>query len=139
MEKEAKLDILLDHQMGIRDQNIFGHFIEHFHRQVYGGIFDPTSHLSNKNGFRKDVILALKKIKVPVLRWPGGCFASAYPWKKGVGNPRIPYYDKAWSVEEPNTFGTDEFIKFCHEIQWSFEFFTTSVLEDSETTFSNDL
>ena len=116
MEKEARLNISIDEKKGIRNQNIFGHFIEHFHRQIYGGIFDPNSPLSDENGFRKDVISVLKKIKVPVLRWPGGCFVSAYPWKKGVGNNRIPYYDKAWRVEEPNTFGTDEFIEFCQEI-----------------------
>ena len=59
MGKEAKLNILIDHKIGVRNQNIFGHFIEHFHRQIYGGIFDPDSPLSDKNGFRKDVISAL--------------------------------------------------------------------------------
>jgi alpha-L-arabinofuranosidase len=92
---------------------IFGQFIEHFHRQIYGGIFEPGSPLSDENGFRKDVIEALKEIKVPVVRWPGGCFVSSYHWLDGVGKNRIPTYDKAWKVEEPNTFGTDEYIKWC--------------------------
>ena len=115
MNQKAVLDILPDHVDGTRDFMIFGHFLEHFHRQIYGGVYDPGSHLSDENGFRRDVIEALRKINTPVIRWPGGCFASAYPWKKGVGQ-RVPYYDKSWCVEEPNTFGTDEFIAFCREV-----------------------
>ena len=95
---------------------IFGQFIEHFHRQIYGGIFDPGSKLSDENGFRKDVIEALRELKVPIVRWPGGCFVSSYHWLDGVGHNRIPTYDKAWKVEEPNTFGTDEYIKWCQAI-----------------------
>ena len=115
MCEQALLDILPDHVEGSRDFKIFGHFLEHFHRQVYGGVYDPGSHLSDENGFRRDVIEALRQIKTPVIRWPGGCFVSAYPWKKGVGR-RVTYYDKAWRVEEPNTFGTDEFVAFCREV-----------------------
>jgi alpha-N-arabinofuranosidase len=101
---------------GIRDPMIYGHFIEHFHRQIYGGFFDPGNSLSDENGFRLDVIDALKKIKAPVMRWPGGCFVSAWHWKDAVGSTRIPSFDKAWRVEEPNTFGTDEFIAFCRKV-----------------------
>ena len=68
-----------------------------FSSQVYGGVYDPGSHLADDRGFRRDVIEALRQIKTPVIRWPGGCFVSAYPWKKGVGR-RVPYYDKAWRV-----------------------------------------
>jgi len=92
---------------------VYGHFLEHFHRIVYGGIYDPDSPLADKHGFRKDVIAAMRRIKVPILRWPGGCFASAYHWKDGIGHQRTATWDKAWRVEEPNTFGTDEFITFC--------------------------
>ena len=112
---QAVLDILPDYVDGVRDFMIFGHFLEHFHRQIYGGVYDPGSHLADENGFRRDVIEALRRIKTPVIRWPGGCFVSAYPWKKGVGE-RVPYYDKAWRVEESNAFGTDEFIAFCREV-----------------------
>ena len=115
MNEKAVLDILPGHVDGVRDFMIFGHFLEHFHRQIYGGVYDPGSHLADDKGFRRDVIEALRRIKTPVIRWPGGCFVSAYPWKKGVGE-RIPYYDKAWRVEEPNTFGTDEFVAFCREV-----------------------
>jgi len=107
--------IVYTREIGKRNFKIFGHFLEHFHRQIYGGIFDPDSHLSDSMGFRRDVIDALRRIKAPIIRWPGGCFASAYHWKYGVGD-RIPVFDKAWRVEEPNTFGTDEFIEFCRRV-----------------------
>ena len=55
-------------------------------------------------------------MKVPVVRWPGGCFVSSYHWLNGTGKERIPEYDKAWQVEEPNTFGTDEFVAWCRKI-----------------------
>ena len=92
-----------------RDPMIYGQFLEHFHRQVYGGVYEPGSPLSDDAGFRTDVLNALRKIRVPVIRWPGGCFVSSYDWKLGVGPNREPVFDKAWRVEEPNTFGTDEF------------------------------
>ncbi|MBQ9119696.1 MAG: alpha-N-arabinofuranosidase [Lachnospiraceae bacterium] len=102
--------------IGVRDEMLYGHFIEHFHRQIYDGIYDPKNALSDEDGFRTDIIEAMKKIKVPVLRWPGGCFVSSYHWKDAVGPERKPLFDKAWRVEEPNTFGTDEYIKMCRKI-----------------------
>lgn len=102
--------------IGKRNEKIYGHFLEHFHRQVYGGIYDPNSPLSDENGFRKDVIEALKNISPPVLRWPGGCFVSAYHWKDGIGKHREPAFDKAWRVEDDNSFGTDEYMEFCRKI-----------------------
>ena len=95
---------------------IYGQFAEHFHRQIYGGIYDPNSEFADEDGMRMDVIDALKKIHVPIIRWPGGCFVSAYHWKYGVGDERRPVFDKAWRVEEPNLFGTDEFILFCQKV-----------------------
>ncbi len=102
--------------IGQRDPMIYGHFIEHFHRQIYGGVYDPGNPLSDENGLRQDVLEAMRKIKVPVLRWPGGCFVSSYHWKDGVGKERKPSFDKAWRVEEPNTFGTDEYIAMCRKV-----------------------
>lgn len=102
--------------MGKRDRMIYGHFIEHFHRQIYGGVYDPQNPLSDEDGLRTDVLEAMRKIKVPVLRWPGGCFVSSYHWKNAVGPERVPMYDKAWRVEDPNTFGTDEYINLCRKI-----------------------
>ncbi len=92
---------------------IFGGFIEHFHDQIYGGIFQPGSPLSDAQGFRADVIEAMKELKVSVVRWPGGCFASGYHWKDGVGADRTPTPDPVWGVVDPNTFGTDEFVEWC--------------------------
>lgn len=98
------------------DPMIFGSFLEHFHRQVYGGIFEPGSKMSDADGFRTDVIAALKEIKTPIVRWPGGCFVSAYHWRNGVGKVRESTLDKVWAVEEPNTFGTDEYVKWCRKV-----------------------
>ncbi|MAN47232.1 MAG: alpha-N-arabinofuranosidase [Hyphomonas sp.] len=95
------------------DRNILGHFIEHFHTQIYGGIFDPGSPLSDENGFRMDVIEALRELRLPIMRWPGGNYVSDHHWYDAVGPSRTASYNKAWRVEEPNTFGTDEFIKWC--------------------------
>ena len=95
---------------------IFGQFIEHFDNQVYGGIYDPGNPLSDEDGFRTDVIEALKEIKTPIVRWPGGCFVSTYHWVDGIGKERVPVYDKTWQAEDPNTFGTDEYIKWCRKV-----------------------
>jgi alpha-N-arabinofuranosidase len=95
---------------------IFGQFIEHFHRQIYGGIFEPGSPLSDKDGFRTDVIESLRELNIPIIRWPGGCFVSSYHWLDGVGPNRQPSLDKAWGVTDPNTFGTIEFVKWCRLI-----------------------
>ncbi len=114
--KNAQFNFLPGHVKGQRDRLLYGHFLEHFHRQIYGGIYDPENPLSDEDGLRTDVIDAMKKIKVPIIRWPGGCFVSSYNWKKSVGPVRTPFFDKAWRVEDPNTFGTDEFIRFCRKV-----------------------
>lgn len=101
---------------GKRSPMLYGHFIEHFHRQIYDGIYAPQNPLSDEDGFRTDIIEAMQKIKVPILRWPGGCFVSSYHWKDAVGKNRQPFFDKAWRVEDPNTFGTDEYVKLCKKI-----------------------
>ena len=92
---------------------IFGGFIEHFHRQIYGGLFEPGSSLSDERGFREDVIAAMKELKLSVVRWPGGCFASGYHWRDGVGRTRKCVADPVWGVTDPGTFGTDEFVEWC--------------------------
>ena len=95
---------------------IFGGFLEHFSRQIYGGLFEPGSPLADAKGFRLDAIEALQELKVPVIRWPGGCFVDSYHWLKGVGKDRQPYDDVRWGVIEPNTFGTDEFVQLCRRL-----------------------
>ncbi len=104
------------HALGQADRMLYGHFLEHFHRQIYGGVYDPASRFADEDGFRADVIEALRRIKTPIIRWPGGCYVSAYDWRAGVGRERIPTYDKAWRVEESNAFGTDEFVRLCRKI-----------------------
>lgn len=100
------IDIQNTRPLATRSDLLYGHFIEHFHRQIYGGVYDPCNPLSDSDGFRSDVIDAMRRIKVPILRWPGGCFVSSYHWQKAVGPVRTPFFDKAWRVEDPNSFGT---------------------------------
>ena len=102
--------------VGQADRMLYGHFLEHFHRQIYTGVFEPGSPFADEDGFRTDVIEALRRIRTPIIRWPGGCYVSAYHWKNGVGKNRVPTYDKAWRVEESHRFGTDEFIRLCRKI-----------------------
>lgn len=83
-----KIYINTKREIGVRSLRLYGHFIEHFHRQIYGGVYDSESLLSDEDGFRMDVIEAMRKIRVPVLRWSGGCFVSSYHWKAAVGNKR---------------------------------------------------
>lgn len=116
--QQPKATIVADSRFGSREWNrmILGHFIEHFHSQIYGGIYSPGSRLSDANGFRTDVIEALKELRLPIMRWPGGNYVSDHHWYEAVGKDRIPSYNKAWRVEEANTFGTDEFIKWCEAV-----------------------
>lgn len=97
---------------------IYGHFTEHLGRCIYGGLYEEGSKLSDHRGFRKDVLEAIKRIKVPILRWPGGNFVSNYHWEDGIGpkDQRPTRFDLAWQQEETNRFGTDEFIEYCREI-----------------------
>ena len=105
--------------IGRVNPNIYGHFIEHLGRCIYGGIYEEGSPLSDKRGFRKDVLKALKKIKVSILRWPGGNFASNYHWRDGIGpkGKRPIRLDTAWNAEDNNHFGSDEFVEYCREIK----------------------
>ena len=98
--------------IGALDRNLFGSFLEHLGRAIYEGIYDPGSPLSDVNGFRKDVMEEVRKLGVPIIRYPGGNFVSGYNWLDGVGpkkdRPRI--LDKAWNTIDTNQFGTDEFM-----------------------------
>ena len=102
------------------NRNIYGHFSEHLGRCIYQGIYvGEDSPIPNVNGMRTDVVEALKKIRVPVLRWPGGCFADEYHWKDGVGpkQKRKRMVNTHWGgVVEDNSFGTHEFLEFCRQV-----------------------
>jgi hypothetical protein len=104
--------------VGDLDRNVFGGFIEHLGRCIYGGIYEPGSPRSDQRGFRQDVLALLRDLRMGVLRWPGGNFVSNYHWADGIGpaaqRPRRP--ELAWGGEEPNTFGTDEFMSYCAEL-----------------------
>ena len=99
---------------------IYGHFSEHLGRCIYNGMYvGENSEIPNINGVRKDVIEAFKEIKMPVLRWPGGCFADEYHWKDGIGekSQRKKMINTNWGgVTEDNSFGTNEFFDLCEEI-----------------------
>jgi alpha-L-arabinofuranosidase len=101
--------------VGNIDRRIFGEFLEHIGRAVYEGVFDPGNPLSDENGFRTDVLEALRPLGMPVMRYSGGNYVSACDWKDGIGpvekRPRRP--DFAWQSIETNRFGTDEFMKWC--------------------------
>jgi alpha-L-arabinofuranosidase len=100
------------------DRRILSGFTEHLGRCIYGGIYDEGSPLADERGFRKDVMEAVRRLRPPVLRWPGGNFASGYHWVDGIG-PRAARprrMELAWRAEEPNHFGTDEFMAFCQAV-----------------------
>jgi len=105
------------------NKNIYGHFAEHLGRCVYGGLYvGDSSAIPNSNGIRLDIVEALKKLKVPVLRWPGGCFADSYHWQDGIGpkNERRHTENVSWgNVREDNGFGTNEFLQLCNMINAS--------------------
>ena len=100
------------------DRNIFGQFAEHLGHGVYEGVWvGPDSKIPNTRGIRNDVVAALRAIKVPNVRWPGGCFADEYHWRKGIGSPRAETLNPNWGgVIESNSFGTHEFMDFLNQI-----------------------
>ncbi len=100
------------------DRNIFGQFAEHLGNGVYEGIWvGKDSKIPNTRGIRNDVVGALKAIKVPNVRYPGGCFADEYHWRKGIGEKRPATLNPNWGgVIEPNTFGTHEYLDFMDQI-----------------------
>jgi alpha-L-arabinofuranosidase len=115
-----KIDLTVDaSKAGAKiDRNVFGQFAEHLGHGVYEGIWvGPGSTIPNTRGIRNDVVAALKAIKVPNVRWPGGCFADEYHWRKGIGRERPETLNPNWGgVTEPNTFGTHEFMDFLDQI-----------------------
>ena len=119
---QAQVPVVINADLG-RDtisRNIYGHFSEHLGHCIYGGFYvGEGSTIPNTRGIRNDVVEALKKIKIPNLRWPGGCFADTYHWKDGIG-PRAarPTMVNSWwgGVTEDNSFGTHEFLDLCEQL-----------------------
>jgi hypothetical protein len=101
--------------LGEVDKRIYGSFLEHLGRAIYGGIYEPGSPLSDKSGFRNDAASLVKELNVPIVRYPGGNFVSGYRWEDGVGDKasRPKRLELAWGVTEDNQFGLNEFSDWC--------------------------
>ncbi len=117
---KAELVIRADQPKGTINRNIYGHFAEHLGRGIYDGLWvGENSSIPNTRGIRNDVVAALKKLNIPVLRWPGGCFADEYHWRDGIGprDKRPRRINTIWGgVIETNAFGTHEFLDLCEMI-----------------------
>ncbi len=119
-ETVNQLVIVANHPGAVISKDIYGHFSEHLGACIYGGIWVGTgSKIPNTHGIRNDVLFALRELKVPNLRWPGGCFADTYHWKDGIGpqSGRASIVNTYWGgVTEDNSFGTHEFMKLTELI-----------------------
>lgn len=117
----AKYIINTDKKISKINKEIYGHFSEHLGRCIYEGIYvGENSDIPNTNGMRTDVVQALKEMKIPVLRWPGGCFADEYHWKDGIGpkEKRKKLINTHWGgTIEDNSFGTHEFMELCRQLE----------------------
>lgn len=114
---QGYITVWVDRELGTINRNIYGSFAEHLGRCIYGGLWvGPQSRIPNDEGLRRDVVQALAAMKLPVLRWPGGCFADDYHWEGGIGPQRRPRRNLWWNQPETNEFGTDEFIHLCRAV-----------------------
>ena len=114
--QNAEIKIDVDRTIGEVDSLIYGNFVEHLGRNVYGGIYAPDSPLANEQGLREDVLQATRDLNVSLMRYPGGNFVSNYDWKDGVGEERPNRLELAWSRIETNEFGTNEFMDFAEAV-----------------------
>ena len=116
----AALTLHADQAGAVINRNLYGQFTEHLGHCIYGGIWvEPDSPIPNTRGIRNDVVAALRAIRVPVVRWPGGCFAEEYHWRDGIGprDQRPAMINTNWGgVVENNHFGTHEFMDFCEQV-----------------------
>jgi alpha-N-arabinofuranosidase len=116
--KKAKMILDKDYRIGNVDKRVYGSFIEHLGRAVYGGIYEPGHPLVDENGFRKDVMELVKELNVPIVRYPGGNFVSGYNWEDGVGpfEKRPRRTELAWGTIETNQIGTNEFADWAKKV-----------------------
>ncbi|MBR2943710.1 MAG: alpha-N-arabinofuranosidase [Clostridia bacterium] len=115
---KATLTIDKDHQIGNIDRRIYGSFIEHLGRAVYGGIYEPTNNNADECGFRRDVLDMVRELNVPIVRYPGGNFVSGYNWEDGIGDKskRPRKMELAWLSVETNEVGVDEFQEWAKRV-----------------------
>jgi alpha-L-arabinofuranosidase len=128
-DADARIEVLLDEPLGEISPNIYGQFTEHIGGVIYDGVWvGEGSKIPNDHGIRSQLVAMMKQIHVPVIRWPGGCFADSYDWKDGIGEPSkrprrtnfwevdrdaVRLHEKGLQIFESNAFGTNEFIRFC--------------------------
>jgi len=114
----AKMNLDKNNKIGAIDDRIYGSFIEHLGRAVYGGIYDPSHPNADEQGFRRDVIELVKELQVPIVRYPGGNMVSAYNWEDGVGpkEDRPKRLELAWRTIETNEVGTNEFVDWAKKV-----------------------
>lgn len=130
---QAKMIVDKDFTISPIDKRVFGSFIEHLGRAVYGGIYEPGHQAADENGFRKDVLGLVKELNVPIVRYPGGNFVSGYDWKDGIGpkESRKRRLDLAWRTIEPNQVGLNEFVKWAKlansEVMWAINLGTQGI------------
>lgn len=111
----ARATLARELAIGAIDDRLYGSFIEHLGRAIYGGLYEPGHPAADEEGFRGDVLEYVRALNTPIVRYPGGNFVSGYRWEDGVGpqDQRPRRLDLAWKTLEPNAFGTDEFVRWC--------------------------
>ena len=116
--QKAKLVLDRDYQIGRIDPRIYGSFVEHLGRCVYGGLFEPGHPEADEQGIRRDVLELVKQLQIPVVRYPGGNFVSGFNWEDSVGpvENRPARLDMAWFTKETNAFGLHEFLDWCKKV-----------------------
>ncbi len=133
MTNKAKMTVDKDFIIGKVDDRLYGSFIEHLGRAVYGGIYEPGHPDANEQGFRKDVLKLVQQLRVPIVRYPGGNFVSGYDWKDGIGpvSERPSKLELAWRTVEPNHFGMNEFASWSKaagtDVMWAINLGTQGV------------
>ena len=120
LQAQTTVSVKNDQDAPVINRNIYGHFAEHLGRCIYGGLYvGEDSEIPNIDGVRTDLIEALKDLQIPILRWPGGCFADTYHWKDGIGplEDRPTIVNQWWGgTTEDNSFGTHNFLNLCEEL-----------------------
>jgi alpha-L-arabinofuranosidase len=112
---DSHIEVLLEEPLGTISPHLCGHFTENLGAVIYDGVWvGPNSKVPNIDGIRKELVENLRKIKAPVIRYPGGCFADSYDWRDGIGpSDQRPKRTNFWGGSDPNQFGTNEFVHFC--------------------------